>query len=67
MVQFDGWSWEYMSLELATTKSERVFIPGRKVDLSNRQTQLNEKDSEEYRRQSTVSAAAPVANARCME
>ena len=67
MVQFDGWSWEYMIFELAMTKSERVFIPGRKVDLSNRQTRLNDKDSEEYRRQSTGSAAAPVANARCME
>ena len=35
----------------ATTNIERVFIQGREVDLSNRQTKLNEKYREKYRRQ----------------
>ena len=38
----------------ATTNIERVFIQGREVDLSNRQTKLNEKYREKYRRQAVA-------------
>ena len=43
----------------ATTKIERVFIQGREVDLSNRQTRLNDKYREKVRRQAAESPAAP--------
>lgn len=45
----------------ATTKIERVFIQGREVDVSNRQTRLNEKYREKYRQQAVQSGVAPVA------
>ncbi len=38
----------------ATTNIERVFIQGREVDLSNRQTKLNEKYREKVRRQAAA-------------
>ncbi|MEQ1515319.1 MAG: amidohydrolase family protein [Usitatibacteraceae bacterium] len=41
----------------ATTKIERAFIQGREIDLANRQTQLNEKYREKYRRQAAQSGA----------
>ena len=43
----------------ATTKIERVFIQGRAVDLSNRQSRLNDKYREKYRRQAVDPATAP--------
>ena len=45
----------------ATTKIERVLIQGREVDVSNRQTRLNEKYREKYRQQAVQSGVAPAA------
>lgn len=43
----------------ARTKIERVFIQGREVDVTNRQTRLNDKYREKVRRQALESTVAP--------
>jgi imidazolonepropionase-like amidohydrolase len=43
------------------TRVERVYIQGREIDLSNRQTRLNDKYREKYRQQAAKPGTAPPA------